>query len=90
MRVNPNADVPGPIGPERNREMTPPAAPRDSVDLAHSTALSGALRIGLPADADRVAKAKALLEDPGYPSDATLARVAGVLAANLQPPPVSN
>ena len=90
MRVNPNGDVPSPIGPAPNRAKTQPArAIRDKADLAHSAALSLAVANGVVADADKVANARGLIEDPSYPNAATLARVAGVLANHLQSPKFS-
>jgi hypothetical protein len=85
MRVNPNCDVPGPIGVPPVKGQAQAAAQPDKADLARSAELGRALENVPVARADKVAKAKTLIQDPSYPNEATLRQVADVLADHLKP-----
>ena len=86
MRVNPNSDIQGPIGATPMKSKGKTATPQDNVDLAGSTELARALENVPVVRADKVAKAKALVEDSSYPNETALSRVAGVLANHIRTP----
>ena len=50
------------------------------VDLTKTDALDAALKATPAVRAEQVARAKALIQDPAYPSDKVVAQVAGILA----------
>jgi hypothetical protein len=83
MRVNPDNDVAFQSyasAVQSRKTVTPTAG--DEVDLSGAACLEETVR-NLPlVRPDKVAHAKALLEDPSYPNDATMEKVAGVLAEN--------
>ena len=65
---------------------TPRKTPHGSnmVDLAKTDALDAALQATPGVRAEQVARAKALLRDPGYPSDKVVDQVANVLATHIR------
>jgi hypothetical protein len=89
MQVNPNDNVPGPIGVPRVKSNAPTETPRDKAVLAGSAELARSLKNVPAVRACKVAQAKALIQDPSYPNEAALRRVAGVLADHLRPHNVS-
>jgi hypothetical protein len=54
------------------------------VDLARTEALDAALKATPEVRADQVARAKALIRDPGYPSAKVVEEVADVLAKRIR------
>jgi hypothetical protein len=85
MQVNPNNNVPGPIGVPRVKSNALTATPQDKTVPAGSADLARALRNVPAVRAVKVAQAKALVQDPSYPNEAALRRVADVLADHLRP-----
>ena len=67
--------------PTRPRKL---AAEPNQVDLAKTDALGAALKATPEARPDQVARAKALIQDPGYPSAKVVQQVAGVLAKRIR------
>ena len=57
---------------------------RKQVDLAKAAALDAALKATPDVRAEQVAKAKALIQDPGYPSAKVVDQVAEVLAKRIR------
>ena len=78
------------IGLSRAAESQAPTPPRKvpsetgRVDLAKTDALDAALKAAPEVRTEQVARAKALLRDPGYPSDKVLNQVAEVLARHIR------
>ena len=60
-----------------------PTEPKQ-VDLAKTDALDAALEATPDVPAEQVAKAKALIQDPGYPSAKVVDQVAEVLAKHIR------
>jgi hypothetical protein len=56
----------------------------NKVDLAKADALDAALKATPDVRAEQVARAKALVRDPGYPSDKVVHRVAELLAKRIR------
>ena len=84
MRIDTNSEL---SRAARIQAPTPPRkAPTESnkVDLAESHALDAALKATPEVRAEQVARAKALIRDPGYPSDQVLDQVAEVLAKRIR------
>jgi hypothetical protein len=84
MRVHANNDL---ARAEKLPARTPlrkPALGSDKADLPRTDALNAALKASPEARAEQVARAKALVRDPGYPSDKVLDQVAGVLAKRIR------
>ena len=71
------ANVQAPTPPRKT-----PTEPKH-VDLAKTDALDAALKATPDVRAEQVAKAKALLKDPGYPSAKVVDQVAEVLAKHI-------
>jgi len=84
MRIEANrelssaAEIQAPTPP-----LNPPTQPAP-VDLAKTDALNAALKATPDVRADQVARAKTLIQDPGYPSDKVVDQVAGVLAKSIR------
>ena len=88
MRVNPNPD-PSEIAALQAttvKRQAPATPATDNVSLAGSQKLAEALKQTPEVRPEKVAEAKRLLQDPSYPSDAVLGKVAGLLAQHLQRP----
>lgn len=85
MRINPNFDRTMVTGTQASQA----AAPKSPV-VADAGLPSGPQKLlqavkELPlVRADRVARARELVNDPAYPSDAVLGKVSDVLAANIK------
>jgi hypothetical protein len=65
--------------PPRKTPTTP-----DMVDLGKTDALNATLKAAPDVRAEQVARAKVLIQDPGYPSAEVVDRVAKVLARNIR------
>lgn len=84
MRVEPNSEL-SRVG--RIQTPTPPQKlPTEPamVDLAKADALDAALQATPEVRAEQVARAKALIQDPTYPSDKVVDQVAEVLAKRIR------
>jgi hypothetical protein len=84
MRVDTNGKLSRAAGIQ---DPTPPQkAPTGSneVDLAESHALDAALKATSEVRAEQVARAKALIRNPGYPSHQVLDQVAELLAKRIR------
>ena len=83
MRVETNSEL-SRIG--RIQAATPlrktPTEPK-MVDLGKTDALNAALKATPDVRAEQVARARALIRDPGYPSDQVVYQVAKVLARGI-------
>ncbi len=83
MRIDTN------IKPPATTEAAGPTAARkeskdhDRVDLTATDNLNRALGETPDIRAEKISRAKALIKDPGYPSEVVLAQVANVLAGNI-------
>jgi hypothetical protein len=87
MRVEPNANLPETqhvTNAEAAKKNSAVKAESDAADLSASTQLLEKLEKLPVTRADKIAAAKALVEQPGYPNEATLRKVANVIADNLQ------
>ena len=84
MRVDANSEI------SRVPNIKAPKPPRKTatepkmVDLAKTDALDAALKATPEVRADQVARARALIRDPGYPSAKVVDQVAEVLARRIQ------
>jgi hypothetical protein len=84
MRIEPNSEL------SRVAKLQAPTAPRktptepNQVDLAKTDALNAALKATPEVRAEQVARAKALIQDPGYPSNKVVDQVAEVLARRVR------
>ena len=84
MRIESNREV---ASATNLQAATPPRkTPTEpqQVDLAKAGALDAALKATPDVRAEQVAKAKALIQDPGYPSAKVVDHVAGVLAKRIR------
>jgi hypothetical protein len=84
MRVDTNNEL---ARAARSQASTPPrktSSEPNQPDLARTDALEAALKATPVARAEQVARAKALIQDPGYPSAKVVDRVAGVLASRIR------
>ena len=85
MRIEPNSSVPDPIKLTAAKTKAPTVAPeQSSVDFAASGKLVEQLKNTPEVRADKIAAAKALVNDPNYPDEATLRSVANNLAAHIK------
>ncbi len=85
MRVDPNSSVPDPLNVAPAKAKAPASAPElEANDFAASEKLTQALKNLPDVRADKVAAAKALVQDPAYPNDATLRQVASVLTEHIK------
>ena len=85
MRVDPISNV---SGPENTRSANPEPktrTPQEQADVAESVKLLQALKEVPATRADKIAQAKALIQDPSYPNDSILRQVANVLTDHLKP-----
>ena len=84
MRIDTNSEI---SRAARIQAPTPsrktPTEP-NKVDLAKTDALDAALKATPDVRADQVARAKALIQDPGYPSAKAVAQVAEILASRIR------
>ena len=88
MRVDPNHHVPDPSKVAPAKPKTAAAAPnaeQNTTDFAASTQLTKAMEKIPLVRSDKVAMAKQLVQNPNYPDDATLRKVADVVTDHLKP-----
>jgi hypothetical protein len=88
MRVDPNHHVPDPSQVAPTKPKTAAAAPnaeQNATDFAASTQLTKAMEKIPLVRSDKVAMAKQLVQNPNYPDDATLRKVADVVTDHLKP-----
>ena len=88
MRVDPSNHVPDPSNVASAKPKTPVATPeqeQNTTDFAASTQLTKAMEKIPLVRSDKVAVAKQLVQNPNYPDDATLRKVADVVADHLKP-----
>jgi hypothetical protein len=84
MRIDTNSELSrvGKLHAPTPPRKTPPGP--NQVDLAKTDALDAALKSTPSVRAEEVARAKALIQDPGYPSDKVVNQVAKVLAKGFR------
>jgi hypothetical protein len=85
MRINPNSKVPDPLNVPSAKPKTPAEAGQNAGDFTASTQMTKSLEKLPLVRADKVAKAKELIQDPAYPNDVTLRKVANVLTDHIKP-----
>jgi hypothetical protein len=84
MRIDTNSEL------SRVSNIQAPTPPRKTatkpkmVDLARTEALNASFKETPEVRADQVARAKALIRDPGYPSAKVVEQVAEVLARRIR------
>lgn len=87
MRVEPNDNTPNawPINPAKAREVSVPASAPEAniIDFGGSAQLLEKLEKTDETRADKIAAARALVQDPNYPNETTLRKVADVIADGL-------
>ena len=86
MKVNPNRDLSAAAQISRLTKWSAKPATADAADMQASTKLALKLAATPTIRADQVARAKALIADPNYPTAKTIRAVAQQLAENLQTP----
>ena len=90
MRIDTNSDLaraakPQAAPPARNKPTEHNKAVNDNkMDLARTDALDAALKATPDVRPEQVARAKALIQDPSYPSTKVVDQVAGVLAKGIR------
>ena len=83
MRIDANSEL------SRAARIQAPTPPRkvpsepNKLDLTKTDSLDAALKAAPDVRAEQVARAKALIQDPGYPSTKVVSQVAGVLARRI-------
>jgi hypothetical protein len=87
MRVDPNSGVPRPAGMAPVEAKAKAAAQPDKADLTRLAELNRALENVPEVRAEKVALARALIQDPSYPDEAALGKVADVIAGHFGPGP---
>lgn len=86
MRVDPSNHVPEPAKPAPAKSKASATAPeQNTTDFAASTQLTKAMEKIPLVRSDKVAAAKQLVQNPNYPDDTTLRKVADVVADHLKP-----
>jgi hypothetical protein len=85
MRVTGNSEPTGAAETQAAKIQVSNAAPaKETLALSASENLAGALKQIPEVRAEQVARAKELVNDPSYPSDAVLGKVSGLLADHIQ------
>jgi hypothetical protein len=84
MRIEGNSKLPGAAGILASAAPRKTPTGRRQVDLTKADALDAALKATPDARAEQVAKAKALIQDPGYPSAKVVDQVAEILAKRIR------
>jgi hypothetical protein len=84
MRIDKNSEIVRAAKLQAAKPARPTPAEPIKVDLAKSDALNAALKATPEVRAEQVARAKALIQDPGYPSDKVVKQVAEVLAKRIR------
>jgi hypothetical protein len=86
MRVNANSESLRVADLETTRTKAEPAGQEnDTVALSDSAKLTRALKQLPEVRAEKVTRAKVLVQDPSYPSEAILRKVSGILADHINP-----
>lgn len=88
MRVDSSNHVPDPSNVASAKPKTPIVTPeqeQNTTDFAASTQLTKAMEKIPLVRSDKVALAKQLVQNPNYPDDATLRKVADVVTDHLKP-----
>lgn len=87
MRVDPNSHVPDPLNVSAAKaKEAPVSAPKeDNTRFTASARLTEVLENLPDTRADKIAAAKALVQNPSYPDESTLRKVANVLTDHLHP-----
>ena len=83
MRIKANSELPSAASIEASTPPRKTPAEPKQVELAKADALDAALEATPEVRAEQVAKAKALIQDPGYPSAKVVDQVAEVLAKRI-------
>jgi hypothetical protein len=84
MRIDANSELPRASKIPATTPSRKTATKSNTVDLARTEALNAALNATPEVRADQVARAKALIQDPGYPLAKVVDQVAGVLAKRIR------
>lgn len=85
MRVTGNSEPSGAAEAQAAKVQVRKARPsKETLALSASEELAGALKQIPEVRAEQVARAKELVNDPSYPSDAVLGKVSGLLADHIQ------
>jgi hypothetical protein len=84
MRIERNHPVTSDVAATKSGKPGPSAPSPAVSDLTASERLNQALANTTEVRADQVARAKALVADPNYPSEKQMSKIAGLLAANWQ------
>ncbi|HZL42711.1 MAG TPA: hypothetical protein VFD66_05475 [Verrucomicrobiae bacterium] len=84
MRIDANSDVPDPISARTTRARHQAAEMRNEIE-SKIPELQRALENVPVVRPEKVAAAKALVQDPSYPGEETLGKVAGLLAQHMKP-----
>jgi hypothetical protein len=79
MRVDTNSEISSATIIQRATSPPKSTVEPDKVDLAETDALVVALKATTDVRPDQVARAKALIQDPGYPSAKVVGQVAKLL-----------
>ena len=88
MKVNQNRNLPSaaPVSQRKAADLTADSAPAaPTADFTAATQLAKKLAATPEVRADQVARAKALIADPNYPTPAAINKVARQLAENISP-----
>lgn len=86
MRVNANSDIPGHTAIQAARtKAQKPAPEKDQLALDGTQHLKKTLAQVPEVRAEKVAQARQRINDPSYPSDAVLGKIANVLGDKIQP-----
>lgn len=84
MRIDPHSKTAGVTEMPKPATVTKPRLEPDKVDLKATEKLNRALEQAADVRTDKVARAKALVAEPGYPSKEVMSQVARVLAKDLR------
>jgi hypothetical protein len=84
MRINPNNKLPDPLNIPPTKPKTPTKTSQNAGDFTTSTQLTKSLEKLPLTRADKVAKARELIQDPSYPNDVTLRKVANILTKHIK------
>ena len=82
MRVNPNSEIPVVETPGRLAAQEPRMG-QDKLTVATSSALNDALEQTPEVRADKVAEAKALIQNGSYPPEAIIRKISALLAVKI-------
>ena len=83
MRIEGNSELPSAASVQASTAPRKTPTEPKQVDLAKTDAVDAALKATPDVRAEQVAKAKALIQDPGYPSAKVVDQVAEILAKHI-------